>query len=150
MAANYEKTYECVLCPHRDTEHDFYEQPKVTHKKKTDRDREKERLEKELIDKAKEEYRLRQQDKGRPLLPREPLKRTADNNWVHVYCALWHPEIKFKNATRFDTVEGIGASTLRYDAVCKLCKTARGACASCLQLFTLVAPMAIATSLDLI
>jgi hypothetical protein len=122
-----------VLCPHRDTEHDFYEQPKVTHKKKTDRDREKERLEKELIDKAKEEYRLRQQDKGRPLLPREPLKRTADNNWVHVYCALWHPEIKFKNATRFDTVEGIGASTLRYDAVCKLCKTARGACASCLQ-----------------
>jgi hypothetical protein len=90
-------------------------------------------MEKELIDKAKEEYRLRQQEKGRPLFPREPLKRTADNNWVHVYCALWHPEIKFSNAARFDMVEGIGASTLRYDAVCKLCKTAHGACASCLQ-----------------
>jgi hypothetical protein len=30
-------------------------------------------------------------------------------------------------------VEGIGAPTLRYDAVCKLCKTTDGACASCLQ-----------------
>jgi hypothetical protein len=105
----------------------------VSHKKKTDRDREKERLEKELIDRAREDYRLRQLDKGRPLLPREPLKRTADNNWVHVQCALWHPEIKFSNAARFDMVEGIGAPTLRYDAVCKLCKTSHGACASCLQ-----------------
>jgi len=32
-----------------------------------------------------------------------------------------------------DMVEGIGAPTLRYDAVCKLCKTTEGACASCLQ-----------------
>ena len=30
-------------------------------------------------------------------------------------------------------VEGIGAPTLRYDAVCKLCKTTKGACTSCLQ-----------------
>ncbi|KAH7076591.1 hypothetical protein BKA63DRAFT_510354 [Paraphoma chrysanthemicola] len=126
-------TYECVLCPYKDTDPEFYEQPKVTHKKKTDRDREKERLEKELIDRAKEEYRLKQQEKGRPVVPREPLKRTADNNWVHVYCALWHPEIKFSSATRFDMVEGIGAPTLRYDAICKLCKTSHGACASCLQ-----------------
>ncbi|KAL5115308.1 putative PHD type zinc finger protein with BAH domain-containing protein [Pleosporales sp. CAS-2024a] len=116
-----------------DTEQEFYEQPKVTHKKKTDRDREKERMEKELIDKAKEEYRFRQQEKGRPLVPREPLKRTADNNWVHVYCALWHPEIRFSNAARLDMVEGIGAPTLRYDAMCKLCKTTKGACASCLH-----------------
>ncbi|EFQ87203.1 hypothetical protein PTT_17351 [Pyrenophora teres f. teres 0-1] len=126
-------TYECVLCPHKETEQEFYEQPKVTHKKKTDRDREKERMEKELVDKAKEEYRIRQQEKGRPLVPREPLKRTADNNWVHVYCAIWHPEIKFSSAARLDMVEGIGAPTLRYDAVCKLCKTTEGACTSCLQ-----------------
>jgi hypothetical protein len=52
---------------------------------------------------------------------------------VHVYCALWHAEIKFSNATRLDIVEGIGAPTLRYDAVCKLCKTTNGACVSCLQ-----------------
>jgi hypothetical protein len=130
---NDRQTYECVLCPQQETEQEFYEQPKVTHKKKTDRDREKERMEKELVDKAKEDYRLQQEQKGRPLIPREPLKRTADNNWVHVFCALWHPEIKFSSATRLDMVEGIGAPTLRYDAVCKLCKTTDGACASCLQ-----------------
>lgn len=66
-------------------------------------------------------------------MPREPLKRTADNNWVHVYCALWHPETKFSNATRLDMVEGVGAPTLRYDAMCKLCKTNDGACVTCQQ-----------------
>ncbi|KAF2270727.1 hypothetical protein CC78DRAFT_139873 [Lojkania enalia] len=126
-------TYECVLCPHKLTDQELYEPPKVSHKKKTDRERDKERMEKELVDKAKEEYRHRQQEKGRPIVPREPLKRTADNNWVHVYCALWHPETKFSNANRLDGVEGIGASTLRYDQVCKVCKTRKGACVSCHQ-----------------
>ncbi|KAF2736644.1 hypothetical protein EJ04DRAFT_562314 [Polyplosphaeria fusca] len=126
-------TYECVLCPQHVTELDLYEPPKVSHKKKTDREREKERLEKELVDKAKDEYRQKQQDKGRPIVPREPLKRTADNNWVHVYCALWLPETKFSSAHRLDMVEGIGAPTVQYDKTCKLCKTIRGACVSCLQ-----------------
>lgn len=90
-------------------------------------------MERELIEIAREEYRARQQEKGRPLIPREPLKRTADNNWVHAYCALWHAEVKFSNAHRLDMVEGVGASTLRYDQVCKLCKTNNGACVSCLQ-----------------
>ncbi|KAH6638306.1 hypothetical protein C7974DRAFT_356588 [Boeremia exigua] len=126
-------TYECVLCPHKITDQDFYEQIKVTHKKKSDRDREKERMERELIENAREDYRTRQQEKGRPIVPREPLKRTADNNWVHVYCALWHAEVKFSNANRLDMVEGVGASTLRYDQTCKLCKTSHGACVSCLQ-----------------
>ena len=35
-------------------------------------------------------------------------------------------------------VEGIGAPSLRYDAVCKLCKTNKGACVSCLQCHTTV------------
>ncbi|KAF1959154.1 hypothetical protein CC80DRAFT_591226 [Byssothecium circinans] len=125
--------YECVLCPQRSTESDLYEPPKVSHKKKTDREREKERLEKELVEKAREEYRLKQQEKGRPTFPRAPLKRTADNNWVHVYCALWHPEIKYSSASRLDMAEGIGAPTLRYDATCKICKTNNGACIACLQ-----------------
>ncbi|KAF2707523.1 hypothetical protein K504DRAFT_383392 [Pleomassaria siparia CBS 279.74] len=125
--------YECVLCPHKATEQDFYEPPKVSHKKKTDREREKERLEKELVDKARDEYRQKQEEKGRPTFPRAPLKRTADNNWVHVYCALWLPEIKFSSASRLDMVEGIGAPTLRYDPVCKVCKSNQGACVSCQQ-----------------
>ncbi|KAF2187854.1 hypothetical protein K469DRAFT_108805 [Zopfia rhizophila CBS 207.26] len=126
-------TYECVLCPHKVTEQDLYEPPKVSHKKKTDREREKERMEKELVDKAREEYRHKQQEKGRPIFPREPLKKTADNNWVHVYCAVWLPETKFSNAHRLDMVEGIGAPTLRYEPVCKICKTSKGACMSCHQ-----------------
>ena len=123
MSTNILQTYECVLCPHQHTDQEFYELPKVSHKKKSDRDKERERMERELVDRVKDEYRLKQQQKGRPVIPREPLKRTADNNWVHVQCAVWHPEIKFSNAARLEMVEGIGASTLRYDAVCKLCKT---------------------------
>lgn len=133
---NTHQNYECVLCPLRTTEPDLFEPPKISHKKKTDREREKERMEKELVEKARDEYRLKQQEKGRPVVPREPLKRTADNNWVHVYCALWHPETKFSNAVRLDMVEGIGAPTLRYDAICKLCKTNDGACAACQQCHT--------------
>ncbi|KAF1968965.1 hypothetical protein BU23DRAFT_246818 [Bimuria novae-zelandiae CBS 107.79] len=125
--------YECVLCPLRTTEPELYEPPKISHKKKTDREREKERMEKELVEKAKEDYRARQQEKGRPVVPREALKRTADNNWVHVHCALWHPELKFRSVIRLDMVEGVGAPTLRYDAMCKLCKTNDGACVTCQQ-----------------
>ena len=122
-----------MLCPHRITEQELYEPPKVSHKKKTDREREKERMEKELVDRAREEYRQKQLEKGRPIFPREPLKRTADNNWVHVYCALWVPETKFTSPSRLDMVEGVGAPTLRYDLPCKICKTTKGACVSCLQ-----------------
>lgn len=125
--------YECVLCPQKVTELDLYEPPKISHKKKTDREREKERMEKELVERAKEEYRQKQLEKGRPIYPREPLKRTADNNWVHVHCALWTPETRFTNPARLELVEGAGAPTLRYDVPCKLCKTAKGACVSCLQ-----------------
>jgi hypothetical protein len=85
------------------------------------------------VERAREEYRLKQLEKGRPTFPREPLKRTADNNWVHVYCALWHSELRYSSSTRLDMVEGIGAPTLRYDTTCKVCKTSKGACVSCLQ-----------------
>ncbi|KAF2750614.1 hypothetical protein M011DRAFT_396005 [Sporormia fimetaria CBS 119925] len=131
--ASVSHNYECVLCPHKATEMDLYEPPKVSHKKKTDREREKERMERDLVEKAREEYRQSQLSKGRPVFPREPLKRTADNNWVHVQCALWVPEIKFTDPQRLEKVEGVGAPTLRYDAVCKICKTSKGACVPCLQ-----------------
>ncbi|KAF2498439.1 hypothetical protein BU16DRAFT_615480 [Lophium mytilinum] len=125
--------YSCVLCPVVDVDIDLVEPPKVSHKKKTDREREKERLEKELVDKFREDYRQGQRDKGRPEIPRGPLKRTADNNWVHVPCAVWSPETKFVKAKTLDVVEGVGAPTLRYDGSCKICKTSVGACVSCHQ-----------------
>jgi hypothetical protein len=68
------------------------------------------------------------------VVPREPLKRTADNNWVHVTCALWTPEVKFGNAKALAPSEGIPSiPRARYDEVCKACKRKGGACVACHQ-----------------
>lgn len=124
--------YECVLCPVTWTEHELMEPPKVSHKKKTDREREKERLEKEMVIEAIKLYRQRQEAVGKPIGPREPLKRTAGNNWVHVMCAVWNPEIKFGNAKELEPAEGFGLIPAdRYREVCKICKTNKGACVPC-------------------
>ena len=111
------------------------EPPKVSHKKKTDREREKERMEKELAEKVKADYKNRQGELNRPILPREPLKRTDGNNWVHVLCAAWTPEIRFSHARALERSEGFSAIPMeRYEAICKLCKSNRhGSCVSCQQ-----------------
>ncbi|KAH8700612.1 hypothetical protein BGW36DRAFT_395670 [Talaromyces proteolyticus] len=124
--------YECVLCPVAVTEQELMEAPKSNHKKKTERDREKERLEKELVAEAIKLYQRRQEAVGKPTGPREPLKRTVGNNWVHVNCALWNPEIKFGNAVELEPAEGFGLIPRdRYQEICKLCKTKNGSCVSC-------------------
>lgn len=79
------------------------------------------------------EYQQHQRDKGRPELPREPLKKTAENNWVHLHCAVWTPELKFTDPKIYELVEGVGTPTIKYDQVCKICKTAKGACVACHQ-----------------
>ncbi|OAA43215.1 BAH-domain containing protein [Metarhizium rileyi] len=115
--------YKCVLCPVEYTEQDFIEQPKLTHHKKkmSDKDREREKLEVQQARKAAEFYRKRQEDLNRPVNPREPLKRTADNNWVHVTCAVWTPEVKFGNAKALEPSEGIPSiPRARYDEVCQV------------------------------
>lgn len=101
-------TYKCILCPVDYTPHDLFEPVKVTHKKKTDRDREKERLDREKMAEVLRKWRQDQEAAGRPVAPREPLKRTAWNNWVHVHCALWTKEIKFGSAEILDNAEGVG------------------------------------------
>jgi len=69
---------------------------------------------------------------NRPVDPREPLKRTADNNWVHVTCAVWTPEVKFGNAKALGPSEGIPLiPRARYAEVCRVCKKDGGACVSC-------------------
>jgi hypothetical protein len=125
------QTYQCLLCPIDVTPQEMIEPPKVSHKKKTDREREKERLEKEWALKKAEEYKARQRERGKPEIPREPLKRTADGNWVHIQCAVWTPETKFSNASTFDVVEGIGSNPLRHHQICKICKGDYGACVQC-------------------
>ncbi|CAD6564501.1 MAG: putative PHD type zinc finger protein with BAH domain-containing protein [Alectoria sarmentosa] len=126
-------TYDCVLCSVRAyTDTELMEPPKVSHKKKTDREREKERLERELVVTATELYHRDQKTKGRPEQPRQPLKRTSGNNWVHVVCAIFHPEIKFVDPQRLEPAEGFGAVPIaKYNTVCKLCKKIDGACVSC-------------------
>ncbi|KAL8706738.1 MAG: hypothetical protein Q9201_000263 [Fulgogasparrea decipioides] len=127
-------SYECVLCPVTHNAQDLLEPPKVSHKKKTDREREKERLEREMVLQATEQYHRRQDELGRPRNPREPFKRTSGNRWVHVTCALWHPEIKFSNAPSLEASEGFQSiPAARYEQTCKLCKTSSGACISCHQ-----------------
>ncbi|KAL2270128.1 hypothetical protein VTJ83DRAFT_2312 [Remersonia thermophila] len=131
--------YKCVLCPVELTHHDFVETPKVSgsHKKKTEKERERERVEREAAQKAAEYYRKKQEEMNRPVNPREPLKRTADNNWVHVTCAVWTPEIKFGNAKALGPSEGIPLiPRSRYAEVCKVCNKSDGACVYCQQCHT--------------
>lgn len=126
--------YKCVLCPIEYTAHDFVEQPRISnsHKKKTEKERERERLERENAQKAADYYRKKQEEMNRPVNPREPLKRTADNNWVHVTCAVWTPEIKFGNAKALSPSEGIPLiPRARYAEVCKVCRRDEGACVYC-------------------
>ncbi|KAJ3566335.1 hypothetical protein NPX13_g7168 [Xylaria arbuscula] len=124
--------YKCILCPVEKREHDFMEPPKNTHKKKTEKDREKERTDRELALKAIEVYQKRQVELRRPVNPREALKRTADNNWVHATCAVWAPEIKFSSAKALCVSEGIPSIPhARYEEVCKVCRETGGACVPC-------------------
>lgn len=135
--------YSCCLCLTEETLVDLVEPPKISHKKKTDREREKERLEKELADNMRAEYRSKQLNMNRAQLPREPLKRTTGNNWVHVYCAVWAPEIRFSNWKTMEVAEGVQLIPQpRFEAVCKLCKNKdhqnrvcenAGACVNCFQ-----------------
>ena len=131
--ASYE--YKCVLCPVEQSSIDMVEPPKVSHKKKSEREREKERMEKDLAVRMAESYQKAQQEKGKPPIPREPLKRTANNNWVHVTCAIFTPEVKFSNAKSLEGAEGIPwIPKPRWEQVCKLCKNnSKGACVSCHQ-----------------
>lgn len=130
---NQSQEYRCVLCPVEHTEHDFVEPPKNPLKKKsTEKDKEKERQEREAAQKAADHFRKKQEDMGRPVNPREPLKRTADNNWVHVTCAVWTPEVKFGSAKALSPSEGIPSiPRVRYEERCKACNKFGGACVAC-------------------
>lgn len=126
--------YKCVLCPVEHTEWDFVEQPKLTHHKKkmSEKDRGREKMEVQQARKAAEFYRKKQEEMNRPVNPREPLKRTADNNWVHVTCAVWTPEVKFGNAKALEPSEGIPSiPRSRYDETCQACSQKGGACIFC-------------------
>ncbi|KAI9825782.1 MAG: putative PHD type zinc finger protein with BAH domain-containing protein [Phylliscum demangeonii] len=127
-------SYQCVLCPVRSTDHDFVDGPKPSTKKRSEKEKETIRRNRESAVAAAEFYRRKQEECNRPVNPREPLKRTAGNNWVHVTCAVWTPETKFGKARALEPSEGIGMiPAARYEQICKVCKTSDGACVPCHQ-----------------
>ena len=132
-AHHFSTNYDCVLCSVREyADKELMEAPKSHHKKKNEREKEKERLERELLVHATENYYRVQREKGRPEQPRQSLKRTTNNNWVHVVCAIFHNEIKFADPKALEPAEGLGAvASPRYRSKCKLCRKSEGACVNC-------------------
>lgn len=113
-------------------------QPKGSEKKKkkdgSEKEKEKEK-EKQIIltsNHHEDGRKTKEADKRRPQHPREPLKKTAGNNWAHVICAVWTPEIKFADAKTMKIVEGIGTiSAVKWTQICRVCKGSSGACVGC-------------------
>lgn len=85
-----------------------------------------------MAQKAEDQYKQRQIELGRPVMPREALKRTADHGWAHVVCAVWTPEIRFGKAEALESVEGIPSiPATKKSEVCKVCRTTLGRCVPC-------------------
>ena len=128
----YSTKYECVLCPVVYNELELTEPLKTSHKKKSDREREKERIEKELVLEFTANYERRQEELGRPTGPHEPLKPTANGNWMHVVCSVFTPWIEFRDAAHLDKAEGtLSVPRAKFDDVCGLCKMQMGVTVTC-------------------
>lgn len=62
----------------------------------------------------------------------DALKRTSDNNWAHIRCAVWSPWVNFADTTRLQPIEGISTiPRLDWRKKCTLCDTTAGACVKC-------------------
>lgn len=67
-----------------------------------------------------------------PLGALDAFKPTECNNWAHVLCSIFIPEVVFSDTARLKTVESCGnLPTHRYEALCELCKVPTGACVAC-------------------
>ncbi|KAF9978358.1 putative PHD type zinc finger protein with BAH domain-containing protein [Actinomortierella ambigua] len=62
----------------------------------------------------------------------QALKRTTGNNWAHVLCAVWIPEIKVVDMDTLSPIESVGkVRPERWKQTCSICKERTGACVTC-------------------
>uniref|UniRef100_A0A8C6TYH9 Bromodomain containing 1a n=1 Tax=Neogobius melanostomus TaxID=47308 RepID=A0A8C6TYH9_9GOBI len=61
------------------------------------------------------------------------VKKTDDNRWGHVVCALWVPEVGVSNTTLIEPIDGVNQiPSTRWKLTCYLCKEKSvGACIQC-------------------
>ncbi|KAA8895118.1 PHD-zinc-finger like domain-containing protein [Sphaerosporella brunnea] len=121
--------YECVLCPEHEDPDAEPEKNNPYHKSSYKKKAAQDKLNKESpeVDGRK----VKDTDKNKPQ-PREPLKKTQNNNWAHVICAVWTPEIKFSDPRTMKVIEGIGTIPKdRFQNECKVCKVNNGATVEC-------------------
>ncbi|KAK4051246.1 putative PHD type zinc finger protein with BAH domain-containing protein [Microbotryomycetes sp. JL201] len=63
-----------------------------------------------------------------PMTAMECLKPTDAQNFVHLICAMWHPELKFSEPTEFRFVEGVtDLPYRRVRSTCEICNERGGA-----------------------
>jgi len=61
-------------------------------------------------------------------------KQTDTNQWAHVVCALWIPEVCFANTVFLEPIDSIGnIPPARWKLVCYICKKKSGACIQCFK-----------------
>lgn len=69
---------------------------------------------------------------GEPLTALDAVKPTECNNWAHLICAAWIPEVMVTDGVAMKPVEGAGYLPFwRYMSECEICRMTAGACIQC-------------------